>query len=364
MKEIITNITLYYIPLPIKQSYHLSFGDINYFETVIVEIEIGDIRVYGESTPLFGYSHETISSVLEHHRKWAKQLIKKDIKAGVKILNEEIGKVPFAANAFYTALEIFRAKRESSLPYGHVKPKHSEIPMVGIISSNNFNEIQREILKQKDDGFSIIKVKVGSSLQSVSQDIEKIHYIHNLIPDMPLRVDANKAYNFSQAIDFIKNVQDCNIEVFEQPLLVELWNEQKKVFKIKEKVPLMLDESINTIQDLEYAISNECCNYVKFKLMKHGSFEITRQMIERALSANLQVIIGNGVQSEWACMQEAQLIAQMDKVNAGENNGFLKQKFSILDEPIHFQDGNMRVTDVTLSIKALRKNSDKIYQYN
>jgi len=132
---------------------------------------------------------------------------------------------------------------------------------------------------------------------------------------------------------------------------------------MRDKVPLMLDESINTMRDLDRAIGNECCDYVKFKLMKHGSFRRINQLIERALSANLQVIIGNGVQTEWACMQEAQLLARIDMPKAGENNGFLKQKISLLKNPIFFCNGMMTVDEVEMSRDTLIENSLNIYRY-
>lgn len=352
----IDSIKLFHIRLPINETYHLSFGDIDYYDTVIAEITAGGEVRHGESTPLFGYSHEHIGSVIENVMEWAGLIKGSTVPGAMSAIAPLIAENPFAATSLVTALESFQPGWERPL-------RHERIDLVGIVSSDDLVEVERRMFDQIADGFKVVKLKVGSASGMVARDIEKVRFMHALAPGVPLRVDANKGYDFAKAREFVKGVQDCNIELFEQPFQTDEWLSQKELFSLRDKVPLMLDEAINTMEDLELAISMECCDYVKFKLMKHGSFTRTQELIDRALSSNLKVIVGNGVQTEWACMQEARLLAAMDEPLAGENNGFLKQTSSILMTPIEFRDGAMKLEDVSLSMDRVAAIAVNTYEY-
>jgi len=335
-KKTIDKITAYNLKIPITETYHLSFGDIDFFETTLVVIESGGKKQIGEATPLPGYSWETNDSVWKFIKEICPQLLNKNLDEVIKFTKQNKGKNNFAATAIITPLEL--------LQFPNLFPiKHQEIPLVGIISSNNLEEIKTKLQQQLNQGFQIIKVKVGSSQQTIEDDVKKIQFIHSFAPHIKLRVDANKAYNFEQAKQFLECVQNCNIEEFEQPFPIENWEDQRKLYQIRGNVPLMLDESINTGVDLDKALEVPCCDFIKFKLMKHSSIVDTLALAKKAQEHGIKVIIGNGVAGEISCLHETFIASCLPEKYAGEMNGFLKQRTSLLKYLLSFKQGNILI---------------------
>jgi len=350
--RLVEKVRLYHIKVPIKQPYHLAFGDVTVFESSIVQFSIGGERYFGESTPLPGYSDETMSSVAMNHFRWFREVLDQEAGDVVKAISPFARNAPFAANAFLAPIETFLWRSEGRYCERDLRKK--AIPIVGIVSSNEINEIAEQINSQIRQGFQVIKIKVGSPDREVQEDIDKVRFIKQRFPKVDIRIDANQSYNLSQAKEFVYGIRDLGIQLFEQPLGAEMWNDQRQLFKLRDSVPLMLDESIRTLLDLRRTIELECTDWVKFKIMKQGGLENTLRLIEEAQEAGLKVIVGNGVQTEIGCLQEALLLGIAEINDAAENNGFLKQKGSILDQPIRFKNGNMYYEEPKIAISALK----------
>ncbi len=103
-------------------------------------------------------------------------------------------------------------------------------------------------------------------------------------------------------------------------------------------VPMMLDESIYGLSDIERAAALGAARYIKLKLMKMGSLERLAQGIARIRELGMEPVLGNGVAGEVGCWMEA-CVARTLIANAGEMNGFLKPVTRLLQVPVPFADG-------------------------
>jgi L-alanine-DL-glutamate epimerase-like enolase superfamily enzyme len=81
-KNTIDKINIYNLKIPLKKTYHLSFGDIDFFETTLVRIDSADYTAFGESTPLFGYGRETNEDVWSYINKMSVKILHKSIQKG------------------------------------------------------------------------------------------------------------------------------------------------------------------------------------------------------------------------------------------------------------------------------------------
>lgn len=332
----IEKITLYNLEIPIVERYELSFGSIDSFQTSLVEIQSGNQRGIGETTPLEGYNWESNQSVWQFLMDFSPKIVGMDVLEARDFVMESRGNNYFAATAFCSALEFVKDDFFQNIP-------SVDIPLVGIVSGHDLEGILTSVSKQKEMGYSCVKVKVGGG-NDVEKDVDKINVINKHFPEMPLRVDANKGYTHEEALYFVDQIQAFNIEEFEQPFPVDSWDEMEDLSKRKGKISLMLDETIDTLDELHEAIRRKCCDFVKFKLMKHSSIDYMFKLIETAKSAGLKVIIGNGVASDIGCYHEALIQAKMGCEFSGEMNGFLKQKNSILKYPLRFERGKLSVS--------------------
>ncbi len=121
-------------------------------------------------------------------------------------------------------------------------------------------------------GFTAYKVKVSGNLE---QDREMVAFIHRLlsarIAAFRLRLDGNQGYTaetFLAFVDFLQKMR-FEIELFEQPL-------PKGAFKglayIKERcpIPIILDETIRTVEDARRAVDHNLCHGINIKIAKSG----------------------------------------------------------------------------------------------
>jgi len=327
---LIDKISLYQLKMPLKEPYHLSFVDLHHFDTFIAVVQSGGCTGIGEATPLPGYCDEDAEQVLAVAREVAPRLLAAGDAGSRDVLRPYIKKAPFAATLFLTALET--AGEEKGL--GPV-----DMELVGILSTGDHAEISRQLPEMVSRGFKTIKVKVGKDVEA---DIAKINYIQSIRPGgVVIRVDANQGYDYDQAVRFVKGVPPMGIELFEQPFPKGVWDEMKRLSEIS-PIPLMLDESINTEEDLIRTIELKCASYVKFKLMKAGSLANLASLISIAREAGLKVVLGNGVAGEIGCYHEAVAATRVGLDNAGEMNGFLKLTESVLVSPLKYEAGKMK----------------------
>jgi L-alanine-DL-glutamate epimerase-like enolase superfamily enzyme len=156
-----------------------------------------------------------------------------------------------------------------------------------------------------------------------------------------IRIDANQGYTAEQGIAFVRALDADGIELFEQPCPAGDWNSHLAVAKAA-NVPLMLDESIYGMADIEKAAALKCAAYIKVKLMKLGTLEALARAIERIRELGMRPVLGNGVACDLGCWLEG-LVAARHIDNAGEMNGFLKATTPLLAAPLVVRDGALQL---------------------
>jgi len=295
-------------------------------------IDNGKNLSWGEATALPGYSWETANSIWE-------VITQRIEKSGHNLNNLKdqvytlLSKSPFAVSAILTAIEKFYKLIDFS------KVKKGEIPLVGIVKGESPNELAVNVEKALKNGYKVLKVKL---LGNIEEDIERVKTIEKVINSkIKLRLDANQSYDYKAVKLLLEKINLDNIELLEQPFRIEEWDLVKKLVKWS-PIPIMLDESIWTREDLKKAFESGI-KIVKVKLMKHGGILNTFDLIISAKELGLEVILGNGVQTDLGCIDEA-FVYSISKLNyGGEMNGFLKLVNSFIHCGIEFKNGEIFV---------------------
>ncbi|MEL7566907.1 MAG: enolase C-terminal domain-like protein [Dehalobacterium sp.] len=329
----VKKIDVYQVNMPLINPYYLSFGDITYFPMILSVVETLDgQKGIGESTALPGYSRETLEEMWSFTLDKGQNLPGQPVENILERLSPYCEKFPFSAAPIITALE--------TLAYGaEYNRDNFNQEMLGLINSNDLDEINKEVAQLIEQGFKTLKVKVG---KNVKEDINKTKYIQEIVSDrVILRIDANQAYDYEDAEHYVKSINPGNVELFEQPFGIDKWDDMRRLNEVS-PIPLMLDESIHSEADLEKTIQLRCAQFVKFKLMKIGSLKRLEKLMKMALESGLQVVLGNGVAGEIGCYHEA-LVCKKLLNNAGEMNGFLKQSNYILENILTVTNGKIAV---------------------
>jgi muconate cycloisomerase len=144
-------------------------------------------------------------------------------------------------------------------------------------------------MKMRLFGFRDCKLKVGVGGAAEPARVQRIRRC--LGPRVDLRLDANGAWDASQARTQIEQLLPWNISCIEQPVPHE---QVAALAELRRQlpVPLMLDESLTSLQDAELAIEQQTCDLFNIRLSKCGGFLNSLRLAARAREAGLGYQLG------------------------------------------------------------------------
>ena len=149
---------------------------------------------------------------------------------------------------------------------------------------------EQVVAKMKAFPWPIYKVKVAKRedmavLRRLRQETEAV-----------LRIDANAAWSYDDAVTLLPELEELGIELIEQPLAKDNW-EGMKSLKAISTIPLIADEACVTEHDV--AKCAEGFHGINIKLTKCGGLTPAKRMIAEAREKGLSVMMG--------CMNETEL---------------------------------------------------------
>jgi len=117
---------------------------------------------------------------------------------------------------------------------------YKENIIVNGLTSASGKKLELECEHLQNTGFKTIKIKVGR--WTVQEDIERVRNACKILDDdISLRLDANRSWEWEEALDFANALKDCSIEYCEEPL-----REFQKLEELHKQtgIPLALDETL------------------------------------------------------------------------------------------------------------------------
>ena len=323
------------LEIPLTRPYRLAFGPVTHYDTIVVDI-VGDggERGFGEATLLTGYTDETIGDGYALACAIGRELpgtSSADVCARVRSL---ANRAPFIATAFHTAIDM-------ALAHPLLAPRMpARVPILGLLQGDDDHELRANFDRLLADGYRTVKVKIGFD---VDDDARMIDTIQRVVDGRAaLRIDANQGYTADEARTLIGRLDPAGVELFEQPCAAGDWDAHRVAADAAARtgLPLMLDESIYSLADIERAAREHACAFVKVKLMKFVGLSAIVAAIARIRALSMHPVLGNGVAADISCWMEA-CIAHQAIDNAGEMNGFLKAKRMLFAEPLAFDGGSI-----------------------
>lgn len=326
----IAEITLYRVDLPLTTPYRLSYRTFETFEPILVEVRDRDGRVgWGEAHISPGSSSETREGGWAFARAQAERLVGRTTTDAKASLARDLADSKVAATGLITAIEML--ERHPLLEV----PAEVRLPLLTAFNAVESAQIAAEVEQRLEQGFRTFKIKVG---QDVDADLRRVAEIQAASAGRAtLRIDANRAYSRDDGRRFARALDPRGIELFEQPCAAEDWDANAAVAAVS-TVPLMLDEPICALADIERAATIRGVGLCKLKLKRFGGLERLREGLERVRALAMEPVLGDGLGSEISCWMEA-CVARTTIRNAGEFNGFLKPRDRLFAEALRFEAG-------------------------
>ncbi len=245
-----------------------------------------DISVWGDAAPFPGLHHEKIENILH----WLKTKI-----FLIENLNEiEDLKTPFPSVDFAISSCIlqWQAKKKGiDLRHFLSISARDTIPVNALITGTGEDALKSLNQAQKK-GYKYFKVKVGR--QSIESDIALLKKIcESLEIESWLRLDANQAWTFEEAVRFFSEFKNFPIEYIEEPL-----KKSKDIPKLHKEfeIPIALDESLYD-QDPEFLDFFSEFDAIVLKPSRIGSIKKTLYWIDKAKYNQIKTIISSSFDS-------------------------------------------------------------------
>lgn len=328
----IDEIVLRTVLLPLLRPYKLSYRTFTEFEPIIVEMRSSDGRIgWGEGHISPGSSSETREGGWAFCRAHAERIVGRDVRDAKAAIAADLDASKVAATALLTAIEMLEGHTLLNVE------ADAHLPLLTPFNSETAPEIPQEGERRLAEGFRTFKIKVGQDWRA---DLARVRVIQSAIAGRAtMRIDANRAYTEEDACRFAAALDPSGVELFEQPCAAENWDANARVAKVS-TVPLMLDEPICAISDIERAASIPGIGFCKLKLKRFGGLALLHEALTTVRARGMEPVLGDGLSSEINCWMEA-CVARSTIRNAGEFNGFLKPRDRLLRNPLTFRAGEL-----------------------
>lgn len=249
----------------------------------------------GETTPMTAYSGETTAGlvdVIEGVLAPAVIGCKAFDLAGLHArMDEAIRGRPVAKAAVDLAMVDAQASLlglpASMLLGGRVR---DEVEIAWVIGLGDVDAMVAEAVRQAGMGFWHIKVKGG-----VDPDLD-VRLVTEVVQAVPagtqVALDANGGYDVRTAIQTLLAMQRAGLAQVEQP--VPGWDVggMKRLTRMLE-IPVMADESLQSIHDAHLLACEGACDIMNIKLLKVGGLYRARQVAAVAEAAGIPVKVGS-----------------------------------------------------------------------
>jgi len=153
---------------------------------------------------------------------------------------------------------------------------------------------------------SNLKVKTG---RCIFQDIKNLEKISQNFKNQ-IRIDANQGYSLKQLNYLLPTLEKLGTKYLEEPVKKKNLSQAIKILH-QQGLKIILDETLQTRTDLNWAIKNKLIDAINIKLSRLGSIKESLDWIKLAKKHQLKVIIGcseeleRGMQAIYALGNEA-----------------------------------------------------------
>lgn len=308
----IYHVSVFLVRLPLKRTVrHASFSRTQ-SEHLVVRVELDDGTVgYGEGAPREYVTGETAEDGFQMLRnksvhRFLSFLRPRSFEEAVQAIAEMPWEYPAdderrcRGNAAKCALELALLdaygryfgqplSRVTAILAPELYQPRSEVRYSGAITDMDGWKLKAAALALRGLGFRAIKVKVGMVGQD---DVERLRTIRHWCGwDVELRVDANEAWSAEEVAERIAALRPFRLAAVEQPVRHE---DRHVLSEVRQRlgIPIMLDESLCSLEDAQRAISEQTCDLFNLRLSKCGGFIPTLRLAQFARAQGLGYQLG------------------------------------------------------------------------
>ena len=277
----------------------------------LVTISDGERIGVGECAPLPNLSCDDIPNYTEVLRRFCDE-----VERTGELDTEALRDYPSMLFGLETALMDVRCKMEDGRSLLFDTPfSRGEvgIPINGLVWMGSFEEMRERIEQKLAQGFHCVKLKIGAI--DFDAELELIKRIRERfsLHEVELRVDANGAFPFEEALYKMELLSQYALHSIEQPIKAKQWANMAELCR-ESPLPIALDEELIGVNDPDQ--KRQMLNiirprYIILKPSLHGGMMGVREWIDIANDMGIGSWITSALESNIGLNAIAQLAADI-----------------------------------------------------
>ncbi|MDQ4106104.1 MAG: hypothetical protein M3157_02880, partial [Actinomycetota bacterium] len=179
---------------------------------------------WGEASPLPGFSHESLDETGSQLYELASSLVGSALARDQTSQNAPLFRelddhelAPSARSGFELAIwNLYAVSQGKSLAEMLSEEPGAAVSLNGLLAGPEVRVLE-EARRMLDAGYEAVKLKVGS--RGIGEDARLVGAVAEVLGgDVSLRLDANRAWGFEEAVEFFRATSGVRYEYVEEPL--------------------------------------------------------------------------------------------------------------------------------------------------
>ena len=173
------------------------------------------------------------------------------------------------------------------------------IPINGLVWMGNYEEMLQRMEQKLEQGFRCVKLKIGAI--DFEQELDLVKRIRERFSfhEVELRLDANGAFPFEEALYKLELLSQYAIHSIEQPIKAGQWAYMAELCR-ESPLPIALDEELIGVNDPEmkkHMLNMIKPRYIILKPSLHGGMQGCREWISAAKEQGIGSWITSALES-------------------------------------------------------------------
>ena len=173
------------------------------------------------------------------------------------------------------------------------------IPINGLVWMGNYEEMLQRMEEKLEKGFRCVKLKIGAIDFDKELDLIKKIRSRFSFHEVELRLDANGAFHYDEALYKLELLSQYNIHSIEQPIRQGQWAYMAELCR-ESPLPIALDEELIGVNDAEmkrHMLNVIKPRYIILKPSLHGGMMGCREWINIAKDMGIGSWITSALES-------------------------------------------------------------------
>ncbi len=327
------------VSLPVRKPVIMAGEEVRRADNVLVRIEVDSGLVgWGEAASAPVMTGDTLESLVFGVHYLAPALRGRDpadIEGALAAMDGRMYGNHGAKAAIEIALHDLAGKAAGKPAYALLDDKkRSRMPLLAVVGGGDLEGDLTDAEKKKAAGFTAYKIKVG--IDHPAKDAARTRAIcQRLGTGLLISADANQGYSTDEALDYVRAVQGCGLNFFEQPVVADNLAGMAKIAAAAGDIALGADEGIHSLADIQRHHDAKAARGVSLKAIKLGGMRAVTQagqLCERlGMSVNISCKTG---ESSIACAAALHVAAVIPNIAWGLTLTHLSLSEDVTTQPI------------------------------